>query len=185
LEDGGSLPFDLCLWACGFAPPDLAREAGLEVNAIGQIVTDRALRSSSHPTIVAIGDAAEVLSEPGGRCRMSCAAGRPMGAAAARAIAALASGREPEPFRFGYIHRCISLGREDGLIQFVDAQDAPLPLIWAGARAARWKEYVCRRTIAGIGLTPDLDPPDELPEAIRKLSHELYRTGAPSRPAPL
>jgi NADH dehydrogenase FAD-containing subunit len=163
LTSGRALPFDVCLWAAGFTVPRLAADAGLAVNWRGQVVTDAALRSVSHPDIIAIGDAAEVNTEPGGACRMSCAAGRPMGEAAAKAVAALAGRAEPEAFGFGYVFRCVSLGREDGLIQFVDETDCPLPEIWTGARGARWKEYICRRTLNGIGLDPDLGPPPDAP----------------------
>lgn len=165
LGDGGAVAFDLCIWAAGFKPPHLARAAGITVNWRDQIVTDAALRSVSHPTVIAVGDAAEVVTEPGGPCRMSCAAGRPMGEAAARTVAALLSGSEPPAFEFGYTFRCISLGRSDGLIQFVDEADAPVLETWRGTRGARWKEYICRRTLNGIGFDTGLgEPPDRPPE---------------------
>lgn len=162
--DGSTVPFDLCVWTAGFRAPPLAREAGLAVNGQDQVVTDGSLRSVSHPEIVAIGDAAEVITEPAGSCRMSCAAGRPMGEAAARTVASLLSGEDPPPFEFAYTFRCVSLGREDGLIQFVDVTDAPAREAWTGERGARWKEYICRRTLQGVGFDTVLDPPDEPPK---------------------
>lgn len=164
LDGGGWLPFDLCFWIGGFAPADLAGRAGIEVNAIGQIRTDGDLRSTSHPNIVAVGDAAEVIATPAGLCRMSCAAARPMAAAATLTVTALVAGRQPEPFRFEYAFRCVSLGRQDGLIQFVDAEDVPRAAIWTGARAARWKEFICEKTIVGIGPNPDREAPDVMPD---------------------
>ncbi|MEK9644748.1 MAG: FAD-dependent oxidoreductase [Alphaproteobacteria bacterium] len=159
LENGDTLPFDECIWAAGFRVPDLARNSGLKVNASGQVVTDGALRSVSHPEIMAVGDAAEVVTDAGGIHRMSCAAGRPMGERAAESALGL-GGR----FTFEYKSRCISLGRKDGLIQFVEPTDRPRNAVWTGARAARWKEYICRRTLAGIGFDDNLGPPpDELP----------------------
>ena len=163
LRDGRNVAFDACVWAAGFAPSALARAAGLAVTASGKAIADRMLRSVSHPDIVAIGDCAEAIADPGGPCRMSCAVGRPMGQAAADAVRALAGGAAPAPFAFGYAFRCMSLGRTDGLIQFVDAQDRPTSDIWTGARAARWKEYICRRTLNGIGLDPDLGPAPDVP----------------------
>lgn len=163
LEDGRSIPFDVCVWGAGFAVPTLAAESGLTVNDAGQIATDSTLTSVSHPDIVAVGDAAEVIVEPAGACRMSCAAGRPMGERAALTVMDGLSGRDPTPFEFAYSFRCVSLGREDGLIQFVDPQDRPVEEIWTGARGARWKEYICRRTLNGVGFDNDLGPPPDTP----------------------
>ena len=166
LDSGETLSFDRCIWAAGFRVPDLARRAGIAVNDSGQIVVDATLRSVSHPEIVAVGDAAEVVVEPAGKCRMSCAAGRPMGEAAARTILAAREPGAAEPFGFAYSFRCISLGRKDGLIQFVDRQDRPVEEVWTGERGARWKEYICRRTLAGIGFASDLGPPPDTPPRI-------------------
>lgn len=163
LGDSAAVPFDLCVWAAGFRAPPLARLAGIATNWQDQMVTDGALRSVSHPEIVAIGDAAEVVTEPGGACRMSCAAGRPMGEAAARTVMCLLNGDDPPPFEFAYTFRCISLGREDGLIQFVDQTDTPARETWTGDRGARWKEYICRRTLNGVGFDDTLAPPPDQP----------------------
>jgi NADH:quinone reductase (non-electrogenic) len=54
---------------------------------------------------------------------MTCQAGMPSGADAADTALATLMGREPRPFNFGYIHQPISLGRRDGLIQWVDRAD--------------------------------------------------------------
>lgn len=167
MEDGTVIPFDACVWAAGFRVPSLAADSGLAVNGDGQILTDSTLVSVSHPSVIAVGDAAHVTADPGGKCRMSCAAGRPMGELAAKTVAGLANGGVTEPFTFGYAFRCVSLGREDGLIQFVDSQDRPVEEVWTGARAARWKEYICRRTLAGIGLDPTLGPPPDTPPQVR------------------
>ncbi len=166
LEDGSRIAFDACLWAAGFSVPALAREAGLAVNERGEVLTDPQLRSVSHPEVIAVGDAAHVTADPGGKCRMSCAAGRPMGELAAKTVAGLAGGAALDPFRFAYSFRCVSLGRDDGLIQFVDGADRPVEEVWTGARGARWKEYICRRTLAGIGLDATLGPPPDTPPQI-------------------
>lgn len=166
LEDGSEIPFDACLWAAGFEVPSLARDAGIAVNERGEVLTDPQLRSVSHPEIVVVGDAAHVIADPGGKCRMSCAAGRPMGELAAKTVAGIANGGAQDPFRFSYAFRCVSLGRDDGLIQFVDGTDRPVEQVWTGERAARWKEYICRRTLAGIGLDTTLGPPPDTPPQI-------------------
>ncbi|MFT7572310.1 MAG: NADH dehydrogenase [Paracoccaceae bacterium] len=166
MEDGGTIPFDVCLWAAGFLVPPLAADAGIEVTESGQVVTDSTLTSVSHPDILAVGDAAHVMTEFAGKCRMSCAAGRPMGELAAHTFTARLSGTPPGAFDFSYSFRCVSLGREDGLIQFVDATDRPVEQVWTGERGAIWKEYICRRTLAGVGFDDDLGPPPDTPPQI-------------------
>jgi len=163
-DDGSTHSFDICIWAAGFSVPALAGQAGLTVNDAGQIQTDEVLASVSHPNVLAVGDAAEVIVEPGGRCRMSCATGRPMGELAAKTVLGRVTSSAHDLFSFGYALRCVSLGREDGLIQFVDAEDRPTNEIWIGARGARWKEYICQRTLQGVGFDVDVgDPPDTPP----------------------
>lgn len=166
MENGGEIPFDVCLWAAGFLVPDLACRAGIEVTDTGQVVTTDRLVSVSHPNILAVGDAAYVVTDDAGPCRMSCAAGRPMGEQAARTIAGGLNGASADEFEFRYSFRCISLGREDGLIQFVDTRDRPVEQIWTGERGAVWKEYICRRTLAGVGFDSDLGPPPDTPPPI-------------------
>lgn len=163
LENGTSIAFDVCIWGAGFVVPGLAGAAGIRVNDAGQIVTDDTLTSVSHADILAVGDAAEVVVEPAGVCRMSCAAGRPMGERAARTVLSSLTGETPAPFEFAYSFRCVSLGRDDGLIQFVDPQDRPVEEVWTGTRGARWKEYICRRTLNGVGFDDDLGPPPDTP----------------------
>ncbi|NKB20540.1 MAG: oxidoreductase, partial [Alphaproteobacteria bacterium] len=155
-EDGPTETFDVCLWAAGFSVPPLAKQSGLAVNETGQIETDDTLASISHPNVLAVGDAAEVIADPGGRCRMSCATGRPMGELAAKTTLGRVMSSTSDPFNFGYSFRCVSLGRKDGLIQFVDAEDCPVAEVWTGARGARWKEYICQRTLQGIGFDVDV-----------------------------
>lgn len=125
----------------------------------GQIVTDAALRSRSHPNIIAIGDAAQAHSEEAGTCRMGCATGLALATAGARTPRALLAGQEPPAFRFVYLFRNVSLGRHDGLIQFVDRRDRPRNLVWTGSAAAVWKEYVCRSTLATTGIAIPQRPP--------------------------
>lgn len=166
MEDGSTIPFDACLWAAGFLVPPLAADAGLDVTENGQVITDTTLTSVSHPDILAVGDAAHVVTDIAGKCRMSCAAGRPMGELAAHTFSSRLTGAPADPFDFSYSFRCVSLGREDGLIQFVDATDRPVENVWTGKRGAVWKEYICRRTLAGVGFDDDLGPPPDTPPVI-------------------
>ncbi len=159
MSDGQEMGFDVCIWTSGFVPIGVARDAGIHVNARGQIVTDAALRSLSHPNIIAIGDAAQSSPDATGPLRMGSATALAMAPAGARTVLALVTGKEPPPFRFVYLFRNICLGRHDGVVQFVDRHDAPRNIVWTGAAAARWKEYVCTTTLSTIGLTPEKIPP--------------------------
>ncbi len=150
--DGDTIPFDLCLWAGPFGVPALAREAGLAVNARGQALVDPFLRSVSHPSIFVAGDAAAFVEAPGAPIRMACATALPMGAHAADNVTALLCGRPLRPFRFGYVIQCISLGRRNGLVQFVHHDDTPKERIVRGRLAAFVKEQICRLTVWSLRM---------------------------------
>lgn len=143
----GAIPFDVSVWAGPFIAPPLARQSGLRSNARGQILVDSTLRAVSNPNIYAVGDAAYL---PG--IRMACATAMPMGAHAADNIRALLAGREQMPFRFGYILRCLSLGRRDGLVQMVRPDDMPREKIITGWAGALIKEQICRMTVSALSL---------------------------------
>ncbi|MBB4931605.1 NADH dehydrogenase FAD-containing subunit [Lipingzhangella halophila] len=148
LGDGRQLGADAVLWTAGFAVSDLARKAGLEVDDAGRITVDTTQRSVSHPEVYAVGDAAHAPG-PGGRpLRMACATGGPMAWKAADAIAARLSGDEPAPLRFAFFNWCVSLGRRDGLIQFVRSDDTPRTRVLTGRAAAAYKEAVVRGAAA-------------------------------------
>lgn len=140
LEDGGLIGADTVVWSTGFRVPDLARRAGFAVDANGRMIVDGTLRSVSHPQVYGIGDAAAAKRTTGQELRMSCAAGLPAAQTAARAIAARLAGKEPRPLKFGFFNQCISLGRKDGLIQFVRPDDSPRKTALTGRLAARYKE---------------------------------------------
>ncbi len=153
LDGQPPLPFDLSLWAGSFRVSALAREAGLAVNERGQVLVDPYLRSISHPSVYGAGDAAAPVAAPGAPIRMACATALPMGAQAADNVAAAIAGQPQTPFRFVYILQCISLGRRDGLIQLVRADDSPRERIIGGRPAAWLKELVCRYAFLSLRLT--------------------------------
>lgn len=150
LADGTVLPFDLCIWGASFTVPALAREAGLAVNGQGQLVLDDMLRSVSHGNVYGAGDGAQPAASVGVPIRMGCATAMPMGAHAADNLAAVLSGEPQQMYRFGYVVQCISLGRRDGLIQFVHADDRPMPRILTGWGAAQFKETICKFAFRSI-----------------------------------
>jgi len=153
LGDGAELRVDATVWCGGFVTPALARECGLAVGEQGAVSVDSSLRSSSHPYVVAAGDAAAPPELPNGSAfRMTCQAGMPAGAHAADTVVATLKRRDPEPFDFGYLHQPISLGRRGGLIQFVDRADRPKDRLLTGRRAIVYKELVTRSAVPTIAL---------------------------------
>lgn len=142
LADGVGEPADVVVWTVGFVVDDLAARAGLAVDADGRILVDAALRSTSHPDVLAVGDAAAPVAASGDVVRMACATAMPAAQHAARTVAAVLAGREPRPWRFRYAIRCVSLGRRDGLVQVVHTDDRPRDLVLTGRTAARVKEAI-------------------------------------------
>ncbi|MGY1977192.1 NAD(P)/FAD-dependent oxidoreductase [Nocardia gipuzkoensis] len=144
LADGSLVEAATTVWTTGFRVPDLAARSGLAVDSDGRVLTDATLRSVSHPDIYAAGDAA-VIGGPGGRdLRMACATALPTGKHAADAVVARMRGREPEEFEFRYVLHCLSLGRRDGVVQAVHADDAPARTVLTGRTAAWVKERIVR-----------------------------------------
>ncbi|MFE7650452.1 NAD(P)/FAD-dependent oxidoreductase [Streptomyces phaeoluteigriseus] len=148
--DGGTVPAAVTVWTTGFAVHPIARATALEVTDTGQIVVDRTMRSVSHPDVYAIGDAARVTGPADKPLRMSCASGVPTAWQAADAIAArLTGGKVPEvPLR--YFNQCISLGRRQGLIQYVTADDRAVGAALTGRTAALYKELICKGAAWGV-----------------------------------
>ncbi|WP_328371465.1 NAD(P)/FAD-dependent oxidoreductase [Micromonospora zamorensis] len=143
--DARVIPAQVTVWTTGFAVHPIAAATTLTVAATGQIIVDASMRSVSHPEVYAVGDAGLAEGAGGKPLRMSCASGIPMAWQAADAIAARLAGREKFPKApLRYVNQCISLGRRDGIIQYVTADDRAKPSFLAGRLAARYKEVVCK-----------------------------------------
>nr|WP_037604493.1 FAD-dependent oxidoreductase [Streptacidiphilus rugosus] len=141
LADGRLVASDLCLWTAGVRVSPLAAEAGIATDERGLVEVDATLRSVSHPDVHAIGDAAAVRLG-WGRLHGTCQSGLPTAQYTADAIAALVRGKAVKPFRFGYYHQPVSLGRRDAVIQFTRADETPRRLHLAGRIAVAYKETV-------------------------------------------
>lgn len=153
LTDGSELPARLIVWCGGFRASELAERSGLDTDGLGRMVVDRTMRSVRHPQIVAAGDCASTPPfVAGSSLRMCCQVAMPAAAHAADVVLAQMKGREPKELHFGYLHQPISLGRRDGLIQFVDRADRPKDSILTGRRAAIYKELITRSPIPSIKL---------------------------------
>jgi NADH:ubiquinone reductase (H+-translocating) len=141
LADGEVVPARAVLWTTGVRVSPLAASAGLDVDDRGRIVTDASLRSVSHPNVYAVGDAA-AIRQSYGVMHGTCQSGIPTSLHAAASITRELKGKQPKPFRFGYIHQPVSLGRHDAVIQFTHADDSPGRLYLAGRLAVAYKETV-------------------------------------------
>lgn len=88
---GAHVPAELVVWAGGVTAAPLGRDAGLASDERGYVLVDGNLRSVSHPTIFAVGDAA-ALSEAPSAPKAGAYAVR-QGPVLAKNLAALCAGR--------------------------------------------------------------------------------------------
>ncbi|MGW6787983.1 NAD(P)/FAD-dependent oxidoreductase [Streptomyces chartreusis] len=149
-SDGAVVPAAVTVWTAGFAVHPIAQATTLKVNGTGQIVVDRSMRSVSHPEVYAIGDAAMVMGPGDKPLRMSCASGVPTAWQAADAIAARLTGVKVPTTPVRYFNQCISLGRKEGLIQYVTADDRAVSAALTGRLAAVYKELICKGAAWGV-----------------------------------
>lgn len=151
LAGGELVASSVTLWTAGTTGLPLARESGLDVDGRGRVVVDATLRSVSHPDVYAVGDAAAV-SQPYGVIHGTCQSGIPTALHAADVIAARLRGGRARPFRFGYFHQPLSLGRADGVIQFTRGDDSPRRAYLTGRWAVVYKEAVSSSPLPGFAL---------------------------------
>ncbi|GIG69142.1 NAD(P)/FAD-dependent oxidoreductase [Phytomonospora endophytica] len=156
--DGERIAADVTVWTTGFAVHPIAKATALEVSDTGRIVVDGTMRSVSHPDVYAVGDAALAPGAGDKPLRMSCASGVPMAWRAADTIAARLTGGKIDTAPLGYTQQCVSLGRRDGVIQFVTADDKAKPGLLKGRFAARYKELICKSAAWGAA-NPTLGMP--------------------------
>ncbi|MEU3170054.1 FAD-dependent oxidoreductase [Streptosporangium sp. NPDC006930] len=176
-DGGGGIPAAVTVWTTGFAVHPIAGATDLEVTGTGRIVVDETMCSVSHPEVYAVGDAAMVTGPGDKPLRMSCASGIPTAWQAAGAIAArLTGGRLPNtPIR--YVNQCVSLGRKEGLIQYVTADDRALRTVLTGGLAAVYKELVCRGAAWSVA-NPTFGLPGRRPRVTRERVAATKVTGS-------
>jgi NADH dehydrogenase FAD-containing subunit len=167
----GRLPFDACLWSGGFVASPLARDSGLAVNELGQVWVDAELRACSHPAVYAIGDAAVPRVPVGDPLPMGCKSAIPMGMHAAENLARELCAESLRPLAFVSPFFCVSLGRNDGLVQRRSQDRSLRGGVLVGRPGAWLKELVCRGTLWFLRL-----------EGLRaRWSRTLRRGGSPRR----
>jgi NADH:ubiquinone reductase (H+-translocating) len=148
--DGEVIPAAVTVWTAGFAVHPIAEATSMEVSGTGQIVVDGTMRSVSHPDVYAVGDAALAMGAGDKPLRMSCASGIPASWLAADALAARLTGRKVPGKTIGYFNQCVSLGRKEGLIQYVTSDDRARNAALTGRTAAVYKELICKSAAWGV-----------------------------------
>ncbi|GAA5179370.1 FAD-dependent oxidoreductase [Rugosimonospora acidiphila] len=171
--DGTAIPAAVTVWTTGFAAHPIAKATALELTGTGQIVVDGTMRSVSHPDVYAIGDAAFAIGAGNKPLRMSCASGTPMAWRAADSIAARLTGGKLSNAPLRYFNQCISLGRKEGLIQYVTADDRAVPAVLTGRFAAVYKELVCKGAAWGVA-----NPTLGLPTRRRRVTRDQATAGS-------
>ncbi|MEU6782199.1 FAD-dependent oxidoreductase [Nonomuraea angiospora] len=172
--DGKAVPAAVTVWTAGFAVHPIAKATALEVTGNGQIVVDATMCSVSHPDVYAIGDAAMVMGPGDKPLRMSCASGTPTAWQAADAIAARLTGGKLPNVSIRYFNQCISLGRKEGLIQYVTADDRAVQAVLTGRLAAVYKEVICKSAAWGVA-----NPTLGLPTRRRRVTGQRAAAGSP------
>ncbi|MCX5008481.1 FAD-dependent oxidoreductase [Streptomyces sp. NBC_00638] len=172
--DGRTVPAAVTVWTTGFAVHPIAQNTTLEITDRGQIVVDTTMRSVSHPDVYAVGDAAMALGPQGKPLRMSCASGVPMAWQAADAIAARLAGTKVPHVSIRYFQQCISLGRRQGLIQFVTADDRAVDRALTGRVAALYKELICKGAAWGVA-NPTAGLPSRRRRVVRQETQDRAR----------
>lgn len=138
-DDGTAPASDATVWAAGFVVDPLAAAAGLEVTENGQLAVDRTMRSVSHPDVYAVGDSVCAIGDNGRQLPMSCGSAGYTGRQAIDAVVGRLTGRRIGYTKLVYTFNHISLGRRDGLLQWVDDEARARPRYVGGRTAARVK----------------------------------------------
>lgn len=188
LEDGAEVPSGLTVWCGGFATPPLARDAGIAVDDRGAILTDAALRSLSHPAVLAVGDAGHTPAPDGARFSMSCQFAFPSAAHAADALVgdtvigfdgAVDDGAvEDRALDLGFTARCVSLGRRHAVLQPTTATDVARGRAVTGRAAVLAKQFQVRGTVGAIGLERRLPGAIRWPHADRPVQDAPSAAGS-------
>ncbi|MEU6247734.1 FAD-dependent oxidoreductase [Glycomyces sp. NPDC047010] len=170
--DGTRIASAATVWTTGFAVHPIAAATTMETTDRGQIVVDGDMASVSHPDVFAVGDAGYAIGDAGKPLRMSCASGIPMAQTAADAITTRLTGAKAGKVPLGYFNQCISLGRSEGLIQYVHADDRTRTVSLRGRFAARYKEIICKGAAWGVA-----NPTYGMPVRRRRVAKAAEHTG--------
>ena len=121
------------------------RPSGLPVAPYGAVLVEDHLRVVGHDRLGACGDAARVEIQP--HLRMACATAEGTAGHLADQLGRHDRGEPLRPLSLGYAAWCLSLGRRDGLIQYVQRDDTATRYVTTGRAGAVAKELVCRGAV--------------------------------------
>lgn len=112
-KSGETIPADLKVWAAGVKAPEFLRDiAGLETGRSNQLIVLPTMQTTRDPRILAIGDCASFVPEPGGRpIPPRAQAAHQMATTAFRNIRAMIDGRPLTPFVYRDHGSLVSLAR--------------------------------------------------------------------------
>ncbi len=176
----GDLPFALCLWAGSFRGLALGRENGLAVNDRDQLLVDETLRSLTTPEIYAVGDSAALPGNAQPALVMGCKTAMPLGVHAAENILSELRGEEPLPMRYDYLLTCVSLGRRDGLVQFLTPEGHAKPRFVSGTLGAWIKELICLSTVLALQLERNFNFYDLAMPPRKQVAHNILQEQTPA-----
>ncbi|TGM12244.1 NADH dehydrogenase FAD-containing subunit [Leptospira selangorensis] len=149
-SNGTQVLHDYCVISAGLVASDLGKNSGLESNKIGQVYLNEYMQVPEYSNIIGAGDAVKIPGEEYSYLRMACATALPMGIYLGERISNLL-GKKSEigqkPFELAYVGRCVSLGRKEGLFQFLNYDDSPKEKFWKGRLGAFVKELICKFTV--------------------------------------
>lgn len=168
--NAGTIAFDACLWAGGFVASPLVAQAGLTTNQQGQMLVRDTLQSVDYDNVYGVGDVASITMQNGETLRMACAVAMPMGTHVADNLAHHLNDEMLQPFGFAYALQCISLGRNDALVQMMQSDDTPKDQIFTGRFGAFIKEAICRYTIFSLKLEKRLPGSYRYPKAMSAMN---------------
>ncbi|TGK00195.1 NADH dehydrogenase FAD-containing subunit [Leptospira langatensis] len=180
----GSFHFhDYCVTSVGFVASDLGSKSGLPHYPNGQVILDEYMQVPEYSNIIGAGDAVKPEGEQYSPLRMACATALPMGIYMAERISGLLGLKTSvgnTPFSMAYVIRCVSLGRNRGIVQSVQPDDVPVEKIWTGKMAAFIKETICKFTILSLRMEKYFDfyPIPKAKQEVVKKEEGLLATNA-------
>lgn len=154
-SSSGPIQAGAVVWAAGFVASPLAGSLGLPTDSLGRLLVSESLNTHDRPWIWSAGDAAALATSSGhaihtgAPVHMACKTASPMAWMLANNLDAALRQRTMAPFRWADSGVCVSLGRDDGVIQ-LRAPDGVNTSVIRGRLGAWFKERVCRYTIAAL-----------------------------------
>jgi NADH dehydrogenase len=116
LADGTEIKAGTVVWAAGVRAEGLVDTLGIELGTQQRVPVSATLQLSGHPEVLAAGDIAEI-SQDGKPLPMLAPVAMQSGAHAARVLADLLAGREPQPFRYKAYPTMATIGRGSAVVE--------------------------------------------------------------------